>query len=186
VKTTRLMLALGTAGVLLLPGCGGSTGTPAASVQQAGAADGGSGDSSQAASGKGSDPTKVDVCALLSPDDAAAVAKAHGLNGSQTDATTYKLTATPQTNTGTPPTSSCSFTISGDGAQGTVVVQVQSAENFSIYASGTKVPGLGDEAYRAQGTTVVRSGGYMLSAGENSFTDGFVVDLYRKMIPHLK
>lgn len=48
------------------------------------------------------------------------------------------------------------------------------------------MPGLGDEAYRGQGSTVVRTGGLMLSAGEDSFTDGFVVDLYRKMIPHLK
>jgi hypothetical protein len=33
---------------------------------------------------------------------------------------------------------------------------------------------------------VVRVGGLMLSAGEDSFTDEFVVDLYRKMIPHLR
>ena len=33
---------------------------------------------------------------------------------------------------------------------------------------------------------MVRVGGLMLSAGEDSFTDDVVVDLYRKMIPHLR
>ena len=126
------------------------------------------------------------MCSLLSQEDAAAVARAHSLNGAQTAATVYTLTATPQTDTGSEPSASCRFSIDGQGAQGTVAIQVQSAQDFAIYSIGTKVPGSGDEAYRNQGSTVVRVGGLMLSAGEDSFSDDFVVDLYRKMIPHLK
>ena len=189
MHATKAIGALGAAGVLLLAGCGGSSGNSAAANGQAAAAVAGSGNSSTGQSGSaagGRDPASVDVCSLLSQEDAAAVARDHSLNGSQTDTTVYKLTATPQPKIDTPPTSGCEFTISSDGAQGTVVIQVQSADDFGLYSSGTKVPGVGDEAYRGQGTTVVRVGSLMLSAGEDSFTDSFVTDLYRKMAPHLK
>ena len=181
MNASKPLVALSAAGILLLAGCGGSAGP----TSDAAAVGGSSTTPSSSAAGP-ADVSKVDVCALLSQEDAAAVARAHSLNGAQTAATVYTLTATPQTDTGTPPSSSCRFSIDGQGAQGTVVVQVQSADDFAIYSSGTKVDGLGDEAYRGQGTTVVRVGGLMLSAGEDSFSDDFVVDLYRKMIPHMK
>ncbi|SDO88488.1 hypothetical protein SAMN04515671_2234 [Nakamurella panacisegetis] len=130
----------------------------------------------------------IDVCALLSEADAAAVARERGLNGAQTSATKYTLKATRSATTGgaTMPMSGCTFTIDGDGASGTVEIDVLSADNFAIYAGGVKVPGLGDEAYKGDGQTVVRVGDLMLQTSENSFTDGFAVALYRKMIPHLK
>lgn len=186
MDASRWIVALGASGALLLAGCGGgSSGTSPTAAKQAGsgAADGGSSsnDAPNAAA------AKVDVCSLLSQEDASAVARAHSLNGAQTDATVYTLTATPQNDTSAPEgTSSCKFHIAGGGAGGTVVVQVQSAKDFGLYKSGTKVAGVGDEAYKAQGSTVVRVGGLMMSAGEDSFTDSFVVDLYRKMAPHLK
>ena len=189
MTATKVIGALGAVGVLLLAGCGGSSGSSSAGSGQSAAVVAGTGDSSGQSSpaAGGKDPASVDVCSLLSQEDAAAVARDHSLNGSQTDTTAYKLTAKPQPSIDTPPTSSCEFTISSDGAQGTVVIQVQSADDFAaLYASGTKVSGLGDEAYREQGSTVVRVGGLMLSAGEDSFTDSFVTDLYRKMAPHLK
>jgi hypothetical protein len=187
VHATKAIGALGAAGVLLLAGCGGSSGSSAAANGQDAAAIGGDSSTGRSGSaGGGRDPASVDVCSLLSQEDAAAVARDHSLNGSQTDTTVYKLTATPQPKIDTPPTSGCEFTISSDGAQGTVVIQVQSADDFGLYSSGTKVPGVGDEAYRGQGTTVVRVGSLMLSAGEDSFTDSFVTDLYRKMAPHLR
>jgi hypothetical protein len=184
VNTTKRLIALSAAGVMLLAGCGGnSTKTLLPSAAQSD----GFGDSAGPASATAtSDPADIDVCSLLSQDDAAAVARAHGLNGAQTAATVYTLTATKQTDSGIEPSSSCKFTIASEGAEGTVIIQVQSAKDFDLYSSGTKVTGLGDEAYRDQGSTVVRVGDLMISAGEDSFTDDFVVDLYRKMIPNLK
>ena len=90
------------------------------------------------------------MCSLLSQEDAAATARAHGSNGAQTAATVYTLTATPQTDTGIGPSASCRFSIDGQGAEGTVVIQVQSAKDFALYSSGTEVTGLGDEAYKAR------------------------------------
>jgi hypothetical protein len=187
VDAPRWIVALSALGPLLLAGCGGgSSGTSPTGVEQRGSGAAGGGDSSGTAAAD-ADAAKVDVCSLLSQEDASAVARAHGLNGAQTDATVYTLTATPQTDTSAlGGTSSCKFHIDGEGAEGTVVVQVQSAKDFGLYTSGTKVAGVGDEAYKAQGSTVVRVGGLMMSAGEDSFTDDFVVDLYRKMAPHLK
>jgi hypothetical protein len=185
VTATIRLVALGTAGVLLLAGCGGSSKASAPSTARPGSAAAGLGDPSKSATAT-SNIASIDVCALLSQDDAAATARAHGLNGAQTDATVYTLTATPQAVTGSEPVASCKFTIDGQGASGTVVIQVQSAKDFTLYSSGSKVADLGDEAYRNQGSTVVRVGDLMLSAGEDSFTDDFVVDLYRRMVPHLR
>lgn len=137
-------------------------------------------------SGSGTNPANVDVCALLTQADANAVARAHGLDGAQTATTTYTLTAKKQTDTGVEPTSSCEFTIADDGAEGTVAFQVGSAAHFSVYSTGTKVSGLGDEAYDDGSSTVVRVGSLMISAGEDSFGDSFTTDLLRKMVPNLK
>jgi hypothetical protein len=188
VNATKSFLSLSAAGALLLAGCGGST-PSSTSVEQPETDVGGLDDSSTepaAPADADSDAANIDVCSLLSEEEAAATARAHGLNGAQTEATVYTLTATPQTDTGIEPSSSCKFHIDGQGAEGTVVIQIQSADGFDLYSSGTKVPDVGDEAYSVQGSTVVRVGGLMLSAGENSFTDEFVVDLYRKMVPDLK
>jgi hypothetical protein len=134
----------------------------------------------------GKNPADVDVCALLTQADANDVAHARALDSQQTDATTYTLTSTKQTGTGIKPTSGCKFTIASSGAQGTVSFQVESASGFSIYSSGTKVEGLGDEAYSSLGTTNVRVGSLMISPGEDSFTQDFTTDLLRKMAPKLK
>lgn len=176
---------------ILLAGCGGSSKTAS---KAAGSTPAGTGvaavDTTQpspsetASSTPSGDASAVDVCALLSQDDAAAVARAKGLNGAQTAATKYKLTAKklPVQNK----TASCEFSIDGEGASGTVVIQVMSAENFSLYANGKKVDGLGDEAYTDGSATVVRVGGLMMTTSEDSFTNSFVTELFRKMAPHLK
>lgn len=129
----------------------------------------------------------VDVCALLTQADAAAVARERGLNGAQTAATKYTLKATKQTYTNSSvPTSGCAFSIDGEGASGTVVIQVMPGDLISSYTGGEKVAGLGDEAYDSGGSTVVRVGNLMMEAAENSFTNGFVVALFRRMIPRLR
>lgn len=132
--------------------------------------------------------TSIDVCALLSPADAAAVARDRGLNGAQTAATKYTLTTAPQPSTNpNQPSSGCKFSIDGEGAGGTVVILVQSADDFSLYRTdAAKVSGLGDEAYDDGSSTVVRVGDLMLLTSENSFSDEFVTELYRKMAPKLK
>ncbi len=128
----------------------------------------------------------IDVCGLLSPADADAVARERGLDGAQTADTQYTLKAEKQDyGSSYVPTSGCKFAISSGGASGVVEIQVVPADNFSLYSSGEPVPGLGDEAYRGMGTTVVRVGDLMLQAGENSFTDDFAVAMFRKMVPHL-
>jgi hypothetical protein len=158
------------------------SGAPGAS----GASSASDGSAGSGGSGSGTNPATVDVCALLSPADANEVARANGLDGAQTAATTYKLTATKQTPTGIDPSSSCEFTISDDGAEGTVAFQVASAAHFSVYSSGKKVSGLGDEAYDDGSSTVMRVGSLMISPGEDSFQEDFTTDLLRKMAPNLK
>ena len=178
--------ALGAAGLLLLTACSGSsTQAEPAGAQQP--TDGATIASSFFLHDSATTEIDIDVCSMLSPADAAEVARERGLNGAQTAKTVYTLTAKKQAATGSEPSAGCAFSIDGQGASGTVVIQVSSATNFALYAaSGDKVSGLGDEAYSDGGSTVVRVGGLMLSTGEDSFTNDFVVALYRKMIPNLK
>lgn len=131
--------------------------------------------------------TDLDVCGLLSSEDAAAVAQERGLSGSASATTTYTLTATKvdYNPTSPVPTAGCKFSIQGGGASGTIVIEVVSADNFALYADGETVPGLGDEAVSGGGTTVVRVGDLMLQTSENSFTESFAVALYQKVIPNL-
>lgn len=141
--------------------------------------------------GESSRAATVDVCALLSEDDAARVARDEGLSGAQTPETEYTLTKSkveyPEQQQMTSPTAGCEFSISGGGATGNVVIEVVSAENFSLYAGdGEEVNGLGDEAVSVGGATIVRVDDLMLQTSENSYTEEFVVELYRKMIPNLQ
>jgi hypothetical protein len=189
VRRGRAPVLAGVA-MLALAACSSSAGTSSAAGSQP---SGGGAVSPHAASSRapaggrpGTNPAEVDVCALLSASDANQVAHAHGLDGAQTDATHYTLTATRQAGTGAAPSSSCKFTIASSGAEGTVVFVVTAAKDFSLYASGTKVDGLGDEAYDDGSATVVRVGTLMLAAGEDSFTHEFTTDLLRRMAPHLK
>ncbi len=181
----------------LLVGCGGgsATGTaqPAGSTQadtsqsQADTSQSQE-DGSSVSAGGSSRAGAIDVCALLSEADAAAVARERGLNGAQTADTKYTLKTTKvvSNQTGGPPMSGCKFSIDGEGASGTIEIDVVPGDNISLYSDGQKVPGLGDEAYSGGGLTVVRVGDLMLQTSENSFTQGFAVALYRKMIPKLK
>jgi hypothetical protein len=175
--------ALLAAGAFLLAACGGSDDAASNDVQ----GDDFALDDSTSTTTSGRNPADVDVCALLSESDANDVARARGLDGAQTAATTYKLTATKEVGTGIRPTSGCKFIIAADeGAQAIVSFQVASAEGFSIYSGGTTIEGLGDEAYANQGSVVVRVDDLMLSPGENSATSDFATDLMRKMAPKLK
>ena len=168
----------------LLAACGGSD--PAADAGSAPSPDGTAVvDGLATPAGTANSASAVDVCALLTSQDAAAVAQERGLSGGGGNPT-YTLTSTKQDSpTSAVPTSACKFTIAGGGASGTVVIEVVSADNFSLYSDGDAVPGLGDEAVSQGGTTVVRVGDLMLQTSENSFTEAFAVALYQKMIPNL-
>lgn len=181
--------ALGAAGILLLTACGVSS-TNAGPAGSQPPIISGAVDATTVPSGSATTTTDIadiDVCSMLSQADAAEVARQLGLNGAQTAKTVYTLTKKRVDVGGDEPSVTCKFSIDGQGAEGTVEVQVTSAKDFELYA-GTdhKVSGLGDEAYSDGDDTVVRVGGLMLSTGEDSFDNDFVVALYRKIIPHLR
>ena len=94
--TRRQMAALVVvAAIPLLAACGAS-GQPAAAPTSPempnGASVTGTGDQTSS----GNPVADLDVCALLSPEDAAAVAQEQGLSGSVASATTYTLSSTMQ------------------------------------------------------------------------------------------
>jgi hypothetical protein len=142
---------------------------------------------SGSASTPGGDPSQVDVCALLSAADANAVATADKLDGAQTTSTVYKLTATKAPDAAGQGESACRFTISDGGAEGTVAFVVEQGAHIDFYTDGTKVDGLGDEAYtNSNGGTVVRVGGLLINEADDSLSGPFTTDLLRKMAPNLK
>ena len=173
--------------VPILVACGSSTGGTALPAGQ-GQTESSESEVGAPAAGAASRAGSIDVCALLSEADAAAVARERGLNGAQTEDTKYTLTSTKVESIGTAerPMSGCKFHIDGEGASGTVEIDVAPGDGISIYSDGEKVPGLGDEAYSGGGQTVVRVGDLLMLTSENSFTQGFAVALYQKMIPNLK
>ena len=134
----------------------------------------------------------VDVCALLSDEDAVDVAtNAPLVNSSSVTYTIEREKQTAGPEVFKPPLGDCKFffysttDIAPKSISATVQIQATDASDFGLYKSGTPVPGLGDEAYKSTGSTVVRKGNVMLSAGENSATDDFVVAIYKKMVPNL-
>ncbi len=141
---------------------------------------------SSAASVPSSDASHIDVCSMLSQADAQSVAMADKLDGAQTSASVYKLTATKE-DPGTEDRSACRFDISDGGAEGTVLFEVGPGPGIDLYTDGTKVDGLGDEAYtNSDGGTVVRVGGLLITEGDDSFGGQITLDLLRKMAPNLK
>lgn len=153
-------------------GTTGSAGTPSASTTPT------------ATSGAKS-PTDVDACGLLSAADASQVATEQKLSTSAS----YTLAKQKMDfSSAAFPASGCTFTLAGDSGYETVFdVVVKSGDGFSIYGStGTKVQGLGDEAYSAPGGgVVVRVGSLMLAFGQGGFDLSVEIGLFQKMIPKL-
>jgi hypothetical protein len=169
-----------------VPGAPTGTTGGASSTEAQGPADGSSTTTASAAAGP------IDVCALLSDADAVDVAtKAPLVNATSVKYTITKEKQTPSPEVVFPPLGDCKFYFYSETPEyprsinATVQIQATDAKDFGLYKSGTPVPGLGDEAYKVTGSTVVRKGNVMLSAGENSATDDFVVAMYKKMVPHL-
>jgi hypothetical protein len=186
----RVVSLCALAGLAFVSACGGGSGsksgasgpgTVTSSTTSAGGSQSTTANPSRAAS--------IDVCSLLTEADAADVAGKAQLGGA---GATYKLTATKVDQTSSIPTSACKFGIdaySGGSvvSGGVVEMDVTSADNFAAYKNGgTPIPGLGDEAVSSSGVAVVRVGDLMLQTGEDTLTQSFVVELYRKMVPKLK
>ncbi|KAA0021341.1 hypothetical protein [Antrihabitans cavernicola] len=147
--------------------------------------------------GASSAAANVDVCSLLHEDDAYAVADKSGLAGGKAAGATYKLTSTkvdydPSIQQYSPK-SGCRFSFDATGSDGdtnfvgAVVIETSPASDFDLYAgNGKPIAGLGDEAVDSAGVTYVKVGDVMFQSGEDSFTNDFVTDLYRKMVPNMK
>jgi hypothetical protein len=187
----RLILgpAVGGALALSVAACGGSSGSTASSAaggsaSPAGAATAGATPSSASAAGNPSHAGSIDVCSLLSPADASAVAKQFKL--SSDPSATYKLMTQKQPPPTTAyPTSACQFTIAqvtsdNTGSEAIVTVGVQDK-------TGTKINGLGDEAYDEGEYVEVRVGDVVLQSNNNQgASKDFINALYRAMIPNVK
>ena len=156
--------------LVLLPACGGSDSSQGQAQTSPSATASGSGSSAA--------PTALDVCGLLTADDAKAVVAARGSGPG------FAFTAQPQ-DARTPILGACKFTFTGS-INGAIVIMATSGDDIALYRKGTPIPNLGDEAFSELGTSVVRVGKYMLSVGENSFTQGFVTEMYKRMAPRLK
>jgi hypothetical protein len=196
-RLRRYLLGPAALGVLALAAtaCGSSASSaPAATTTSAtGTTAPGSAPSSAAAAaaGSGSRAGSVNVCSLLSQTDAAAVAKQFKLAGDSSATATYKLTAEKQPPVTTSyPTSSCQFTIAqvtpdNTGSEVTLTITVEPAQYMD--KTGTKIAGLGDEAYDEGDYAQVRVGDLVLLPGQNSGADeDFINGLYRAMIPNLR
>ena len=143
----------------------------------------GGGSSSAGGSSSSATPGPVDVCALFSEADARAVQQAVQPTGKVDSFTATKQSVNSVTGG---VLGDCKFQWNGAPA-GTLSIQARTTGEMSLLKSvGKPVPGLGDEAYSYTGATNVRVGNVMLAAGENSFTESFVVEVYKRMIPKMK
>jgi hypothetical protein len=194
---SRRVLGPAALGVLALAAsaCGSSASSTSPAAADATSATGtaatGTTPSSAAAVGDGSRAGSIDVCSLLSQADASAVAKKFKLAGDSSATATYKLTAETQPPATTSyPTSSCQFTIAqvtsdNTGSEVTLTISVEPAKYMD--KTGTKIAGIGDEAYDEGEYAQVRVGDVVLLPGQNSGADeDFINALYRAMIPNLK
>jgi hypothetical protein len=129
----------------------------------------------------GATPAKVDVCGLFNAADAEAVVAATkaGPPGGST-MTMATVAVNP------PSLGSCKFVWSGTPT-GAIQLVAEPASNLSIHRSfSTPVAGIGDEVLNERGTYYLRVGNVMLSAGENSFTSNWTLEMYKRMAPKMK
>jgi hypothetical protein len=195
IKPAR-SFALVAAAALALTACGSGSSSKKAAESQLGAiqsavAQGASASNSAASSGSstsGVAAASIDACALLTAADVNAVAKTDKLDSAQTASTVYTLEATKEPSLDED--SECSFEVDDPAAslrEGTIEFIVDDASNISDYNDGTKVSGLGDEAYTVGSTGfAVRVGGLLLVAlDQDYFSAATVTDLLRRMIPRL-
>jgi hypothetical protein len=171
---------------LLLTACGGSSDQAASSTTSTQAP--ATAAVASPVAGNAAHAGSVDVCSLLNPADAKAVAKQFSL--ASDPAAKYKLLTQKQPPPTTAyPSSACQFTIAevtsdNTGSEAIVSVSVSPAQYLD--KTGTKINGLGDEAYDEGPYVEVRSGDVVLQSNENQgASKDFINAMYRAMIPHL-
>jgi hypothetical protein len=189
---------LGTAGgalALSLAACGSSGTTNSAADNQTSAllvTDAGTSSSSPTDSASGSGNAahagSIDVCALLTPAEASALATQFKL--ASDPAATYKLMTVRQPPPTTAyPSSACQFTIAevtadNTGSEAIITVGIQPAQYLD--KTGTKLDGLGDEAYDEGDYVEVRAGDVVLQSNQHSgASKDFISALYKVMIPKI-
>lgn len=189
-RTRRTLFWVTAAGTLALSvtacGSGSSAGSSTSATVVATAA--GAQPSASAVGGSPAHAGSIDVCSLLTPADASAVAKQFQLSGDP--AAKYKLMTEKQPPPTTAyPSSACQFTIAevtsdNTGSEAIITIGVQPAQYLD--RTGTKISGLGDEAYDEGDYVEVRAGDVVLQSNQNSgASKDFINALYRVMIPHL-
>jgi hypothetical protein len=178
-------------GVLLLgslAACGGSSSGETSSSTAGDGATSTTAAAAAASTGDAAHAGSIDLCSLLTPADASAVATQFKL--SSDSAAKYKLVTEKQPPPTTSyPTSACKFTIAevtADNTGSEAIVWVTAFPAQYLDKTGTKIDGLGDEAYDEGGFVEVRAGDIGLQSNEHqgASTD-FINALYRDMIAHL-
>lgn len=194
LRTHRRRIALGLVSAsslgLLLAGCG-SSGSAAATDNSIPTSDTTAAASSSGGGGGGDDAkaAAVDVCSLLTADDAQAIGTATKL--SSLPNVTYKLmTEDPEK---TSSSSSCTLTIYNELPDGTsgneaiVTVQVEPAKYRDTIGDKKISGGPGDVSYMDGEEEQVITGDYLLQSGQHQGASQQLIDaMYTAMIPRLK
>jgi hypothetical protein len=189
-----LLCTAGGALTLSLAACGSSGGTKSAARTSSdlSATDVGTSSSSPtdsaSASGNAAHAGSIDVCALLTPAVASTLATQFKL--ASDPAATYKLMTVKQPPPTTAyPSSACQFTIAevtadNTGSEAIITVGIQPAQYLD--KTGTKLDGLGDEAYDEGDYVEVRAGDVVLQSNQHSgASKDFISALYKVMIPKI-
>lgn len=185
-----LLLSLLSLPALVACGSSGDDATSAGSI----AGIPGAGATTSSAAAAKTHVASLNVCATLSDDDITAVARSRKLGGDSAATAVYAIKKTPTEHEAAAqkirPMSGCRISIELPGAaSGIVALIAQEADGWSLYAGDSvakKLTGIGDEAVTVRGTSYMKVGDVQVSAGENSMTDDFTVELLRKMAPGLR
>lgn len=135
---------------------------------------------------------EIDLCPMLTDEEANEVANDAGLGGNGVIAT-YTVTRERGEYTEEQQSirtrSSCRFLIQSDGGGlGIIQVVVTAADDYeSLFKPGGEpIEGLGDDAVNNAGTIYARVGELMMSPGESSVTNDFEIEIFRKIAPDLE
>jgi hypothetical protein len=180
--------------IVLLSACGGGTSSDSNKQAPTAATAVASGSPSSSGNAAAGQPPALDVCALLNVDDVTAVFHMRAKEqGQSDDGYVYSFKTEPQTYSNNVMVGGCRFTFQskppGESIRGAgiLVIDATAASEIEIHRVGGKpIAGLGDEAVSESGTAFVRVGKYMLEPGESTVTQTFLLELYARMVPHVK
>jgi len=186
----KCLLVLPLSLTLLLAACGGGGDDDDDSTGDATTVPGATATRASSDAGASADPANIDVCSMLTDEEAAEVASAEetrlGGPGATYTVTREKIeyTAEQQRNF---PQSSCRFVIDAGGALAVVQVIVSSGDTYDLLyrSEGTPVAGVGDHAVFYRGSAIAKVGDLQLSIGEYTATAEFNMEIFRRIAPDL-